>query len=163
MINLIKTVFYRKRLKKGEIIKIVDKRKNLSVIGVYSKIDKGIVTIYMSCILESDVINELFFNINGLTLKATSIKKPNSKEITKYIDYVYDHLKLLYLGNGIFWKDPKNYKEGDEIIVKIDPIRVEHFVKEENYMIFTKETPEPKGHTSLYIIPLKFNKFLIEE
>lgn len=166
IIDLIRMFIHKKRFKKGDLVKVVDKSRKLKMIGVYSEVvDNNVVKLYMTYHLD-DPYGFMFLNTRVITVDYKTIKKPSSQEITTYIDLIQTKFDLHYFGNGKFWKHPSNYKEGEKFILpssivnkKLMPTIIGHFSKTEKHgSIDYVYSTDFLGYPALSIFPEEYNR-----
>lgn len=112
MNNIIGLFLHKRRFKKGEIVRIKDKKKRLNLIGVYSGCNSdGVVTIYMVY----HVGETYSFNTRGLTIRYNTVKKIKRSELDEYLKFVEDRFSLVWDPElKQFWMNPDNYQRGEK-------------------------------------------------
>ena len=77
LIDLLKTYRNKKKFKRGSIVRVIDKRRNLNFIGILSKFDNNIAYLFMIHHLGDH--DAFFFDTNGVTAQISTLHKPNQE------------------------------------------------------------------------------------
>lgn len=116
LIDSLKTYRNKKRFKRGSIVRVIDKRRNLNFIGILSKFDNNIAYLFMIHHLGDH--DAFFFDTNGVTAQISTLHKPSQEELEEYLDYTYNKLSLIYVPwMKLFRKFPNQYIHGEDVFL----------------------------------------------
>ena len=116
LIDSLKTYRNRKRFKRGSIVRVIDKRRNLNFIGVLSKFDNNIAYLFMVYHLGNYC--KFFDTTHGVTAQISTLHKPSQEELEEYLDYTYNKLSLIYVPwMRLFRKFPNQYVQGEDVFL----------------------------------------------
>lgn len=114
LIDSLRAYRNRRKFKKGSIVSVRDKKRNLNLVGMLSKFDKDIAFLFMV----HHIGDNLFFNTRGITVQVSSLHDPTEEELEEYFGHIYKKLSTVYVPwMKLFRKFPDQYTKGEEVFL----------------------------------------------
>ena len=160
MKNLLGLFIHKKRFKQGEIVEVKWKRKDLFMIGHYGGVSRdGLVRLSMTLDIDSKY-GLKFFNTRLMTVPFSHIKKVDYTNKRYYLETLQHSFSLEYVNGGKFWKDPREYSEGDMIFVfGKENMIVDYFGRSsENGSIIPQRSSGEVKYPMLSVFPAEYNR-----